>query len=211
AGAVEEGCELIQLKAPAAIETDSEGNVTGLRVKPQMVGQADESGRPRPVNANAPEETIPCEIIISAIGQATDSAFFEEYGIPVFRGNIKADKASVIREHEGVYAGGDCVTGPSTVINAIAAGKVAAANIDNYLGFNHKISVDVEIPEAKPKDKPGMGRVNLAEKTPARRKHNFDHIECPMSAEEASQECSRCLRCDKFGYGNFKGGRVDLW
>ena len=211
AGAVEEGCELIQLKAPAAIETDQEGNVTGLRVKPQMVGQADESGRPRPVNANAPEETIPCEIIISAIGQATDSAFFEEYGIPVFRGNIKADKASVIREQEGIYAGGDCVTGPSTVINAIAAGKVAAANIDEYLGYNHEMSVDIEIPLPEHKDDPAYGRVELMERYARVRSNDFEKVEEPMSLEEAMQECSRCLRCDYHGFGSFRGGREKKW
>lgn len=52
------------------------------------------------------------------------------------------------RDAPGVFAGGDCVTGPATVIRAIAAGKVAAANIDQYLGFDHIISVDVDIPEA---------------------------------------------------------------
>ncbi len=75
-----------------------------------------------------------CDIIISAIGQATDIRFFEEFGIPVFRGNIQAKKNSVVDNVTRTYAGGDCVTGPSTVINAVAAGKVAAANIDAYLG-----------------------------------------------------------------------------
>ncbi|MBR6225545.1 MAG: FAD-dependent oxidoreductase, partial [Firmicutes bacterium] len=133
AGAVAEGCELVQLKAPARIDTDTHGNVTALWAKPQIVGMADESGRPRPLDANGPEEKIPCQIIISAIGQATDIRFFEEFGIPVFRGNIKAGNSSVVDEVPGTYAGGDCVTGPSTVINAVAAGKVAAANIDTYL------------------------------------------------------------------------------
>ena len=70
---------------------------------------------------------------------------FEEYGIPVFRGNIRAGKSSIVDKVNGTYAGGDCVTGPSTVINAVAAGKVAAANIDSYLGFNHEIEVDVDL------------------------------------------------------------------
>ncbi len=59
---------------------------------------------------------------------------------------------------EGVFAGGDCVTGPATVIKAIAAGKVAAANIDEYLGFNHEITCD-EIPYASNEDKVACGRV----------------------------------------------------
>ena len=141
--AVSEGCSLMQLKAPSRIQTDKRGRVKALWVKPQIAGQADRSGRPRPVDSSQPEEKIPCDIIISAIGQATDIGFFEEYGIPVFRGNIRAEKSSIVDTVSGTYAGGDCVTGPSTVINAVAAGKVAAANIDAYLGFNHSRSFQI--------------------------------------------------------------------
>ena len=59
---------------------------------------------------------------------------------------IAAENWSAVENAPGVFAGGDCVTGPATAIRAIAAGKVAAANIDNYLGYNHIISTDVEIP-----------------------------------------------------------------
>ena len=159
AGAVAEGCELVQLKAPARIDTDKHGNVTALWAKPQIVGMADESGRPRPLDANGPEEKIPCQIIISAIGQATDIRFFEEFGIPVFRGNIKAGNSSVVDDVPGTYAGGDCVTGPSTVINAVAAGKVAAANIDSFLGYHHEMSVDIDIPLPDHQDDIPYGRV----------------------------------------------------
>ena len=91
AGAIAEGCELVQLMAPSRIDTDKHGQVKALWVKPQIAGQADKSGRPRPIPANMPEEKIPCQIIISAIGQATDTDFFENYGVPVFHGNIEAE------------------------------------------------------------------------------------------------------------------------
>ncbi len=211
AGAVAEGCELVQLKAPARIDTDAHGNVTALWAKPQIVGMADESGRPRPLDANGPEEKIPCQIIISAIGQATDIRFFEEFGIPVFRGNIKAANTSVVDEVPGTYAGGDCVTGPSTVINAVAAGKVAAANIDNYLGYHHEMSVDIDIPLPDHQDDIPYGRVELKERFARVRGNDFDAVEEPMSFEEAMQECSRCLRCDYHGYGAFRGGREERW
>lgn len=103
------------------------------------------------------------------------------------------------------------MTGPATVIRAIAAGKVAAANIDNYLGFNHLISCDVDIPAARLEDRPVCARINLREKEANERKDNFDFIEYGMTREEACQEASRCLRCDHFGYGVFKGGRVAIW
>ncbi len=211
AGAVAEGCELVQLKAPARIDTDKHGNVTALWAKPQIVGMADESGRPRPLDANGPEEKIPCQIIISAIGQATDIRFFEEFGIPVFRGNIKAGNSSVVDDVPGTYAGGDCVTGPSTVINAVAAGKVAAANIDTYLGYHHEMSVDIDIPLPDHQDDIPYGRVELKERFARVRGNDFDAVEEPMSFEEAMQECSRCLRCDYHGYGSFRGGREERW
>lgn len=66
------------------------------------------------------------------------------------------------RISKGIFAGGDCVTGPATVIRAIAAGKVAAANIDEYLGFHHQITSDVEIPYAGYEDKEPCGRVEVA-------------------------------------------------
>jgi pyruvate/2-oxoglutarate dehydrogenase complex dihydrolipoamide dehydrogenase (E3) component len=111
----------------------------------------------------------------------------------------------------GVFAGGDCVTGPKTAIRAIAAGKVAAANIDNYLGFNHHITVDVEIPEVSLRDHKYCGRVNLTERSAAERKDDYDLMEQPMSQRAAQQEASRCLRCDHFGCGSFKGGRLREW
>ena len=112
---------------------------------------------------------------------------------------------------EGLFAGGDCVTGPATVIRAIAAGKVAAANIDEYLGFKHTISHDVEIPQPSMGDKDPCGRVEMHERDPQVRKCDFQCIEEGMTEEEMLQETNRCLRCDHFGYGVFKGGRLREW
>ena len=210
-GAIAEGCDLLQLKAPSRIETDKHGEVKALWVQPQIAGQADSAGRPKPMPSSEPEEKIPCDIIISAIGQATDIGFFEQFGIPVFRGNIKAAKSSVVDSVLGTYAGGDCVTGPSTVINAIAAGKVAAANIDSFLGFNHEIEVDVDIPEPDPSDNLPCGRVEMKERFAKHRGNDFDEVEQGMSLEEAMLEASRCLRCDYHGFGSFRGGRDTKW
>ena len=210
-GAIAEGCDLIQLKAPSRIETDKHGEVKALWVKPQIAGQADASGRPRPIDSSEPEQKIPCDIIISAIGQATDIGFFEQFGIPVFRGNIKVTRGSVVDTVRGIYAGGDCVTGPSTVINVVAAGKVAASNIDTYLGFNHEIEVDVEIPDPVPRDSLPCGRVEMRERYAKQRGNDFDEVEQGMSFEEAMMEASRCLRCDYHGFGSFRGGRDTKW
>ncbi len=210
-GAIAEGCQLFQLKAPSEIMVNKNGHVTGLYVQPQIAGEADSSGRPKPVDADVPREKIICDTIVSAIGQATDLSFFEAYGIPVYRGNIKAKKSNVVDQVRGIYAGGDCVTGPSTVINAVAAGKVAAANIDSYLGYSHEITVDVDIPSPIIEDKKSRGRVELKERYAAERGGDFKEIELPMTREEVLAESSRCLRCDACGFGAFRGGREEKW
>ena len=112
---------------------------------------------------------------------------------------------------DGVFAGGDCVTGPSTVINAIAAGKVAAANIDNFLGYHHEIKVDISIPEPRIADKKPCGRTELRLRYARERGRDFLAIEQGMNDEEAQQEASRCLRCDYYGFGSFRGGRSEKW
>ena len=210
-GAIAEGCTLVQLKAPSKIQVNKSGSVKAIWAKPQIVGEADESGRPRPIDASAEEEKIPCDIIISAIGQATDIKFFEAYGIPVFGGNVRTTSASIVENTEGVYAGGDCVTGPSTVIKAIAAGKVAAANIDTYLGYHHEMEVDIQIPKPLTIDKKPCGRVELKERYATERGVDFNEVEIAMSDEEALQEALRCLRCDYHGFGSFRGGRESKW
>ena len=131
--------------------------------------------------------------------------------MPVSRGKIITERYGGFDNIPGVFAGGDCASGPASVIKAIAAAKVVAANIDEYLGFNHEISCDVEIPEAKITDRPPCGRVNLTEREAAERVRNFEGVENCMTEKEACQEAGRCLRCDHFGYGIFKGGRETLW
>jgi NADPH-dependent glutamate synthase beta subunit-like oxidoreductase len=210
-GAIAECCEILTLKAPIKIESDENGQVSALWVKPQMISKIDSYGRPTIVDSDEDEIRIPCDIVIVAIGQGIESRHFAEHGVPVKKGVIEALSSSGIENSKGIFAGGDCVTGPATVIRAIAAGKVAAANIDDYLGFNHIISVDVDIPTARLDDRPACGRVNMLERDAMERKNDFELIEYGMSCAEAHQESFRCLRCDHFGYGVFKGGRVDKW
>lgn len=209
--AIAENCNLIQLKAPARIEKDAEGKVAALWVKPQIAGLADKSGRPRPTPSSAPEERIECDIIIAAIGQATEVDVAESYGVPVYRGNITAGKGLEIKDKTGYYAGGDAVTGPATVIKAIAAGKVAAANIDQFLGFNHIIEVDIDIPAPTVDDNLPCGRAEMKERLPIERGDDFEECEIGLSLEEALQEAGRCLRCDYHGFGSFRGGRTTKW
>ena len=209
-GAIAEGCELVELHAPLRIEEDVEGKVAALWVKPQIIGPV-VNGRPKPMDSGQPEVRLACDMVLVAIGQGIESKNFEKYGIPVKRGVIDALNWSGVKDISGVFAGGDCVTGPATVIRAIAAGKVAAANIDEFLGYHHVISTDVQIPKVRMDTRKSCARVNMKERSVCERVKDFQLIECGMTEEEAMQESRRCLRCDRFGFGSFKGGRVEQW
>ena len=210
-GALAEGVEMLTLQAPVRIEADAGGSAVALWTQPQVIGPMDKACRPRPMKADLPENRIEADLIVLAIGQGVETHGFEQMGIKVSRGSIAAQADSRIPAGEGIFAGGDCVTGPATAIRAIAAGKVAAANIDEYLGFHHEITAGVEVPAPRFNNKPPHGRVNLSEREAGERKKDFGCIECGMTEQEAQIESTRCLRCDYFGYGNFKGGRKEKW
>ena len=209
--AMAEGCQILPLQAPARIEADENGCVTALWTRPQHIGPYGNDGRPKPVAADAPEFRIPCDYVIVAIGQAIEAKPFEAVGVTTQRGAIQADLSSAVPGLDNVFAGGDAVSGPATVIRAVAAGKVAADNIDAYLGFDHKIHTDVEIPPAHLTNSPPCGRVNLKNRHLDCYCGDFTLLKEGMTPEEAQQEAGRCLRCDHFGYGIFKGGRNTEW
>ena len=212
AEAAAEGVTILPLQAPLRIEHDKDGNVTALITQPQHIGPVGRDGRPRPIKATKEENVIPCDIVIVAIGQGIDSKAFAAAGIAVNRERFSALPDSIVEGSTKTFAGGDAVTGPSTVIRAIAAGKVAAANIDNFLGYNHVIHAAVEdIPEAPLSPTTACGRVNVRTRPACECVDNFDDIKECMTEEEVLQESSRCLRCDHYGYGNFRGGRMRQW
>lgn len=210
-GAVAEGCELITMMAPVRLEGDANDNVTTLLMQPQLTGEIDSACRPRVSDADKPIEALPVDAVIVAVGQAIESKEFGVFGLPLKWDTIAASSECDFENIDGIFAGGDCATGPATVIRAVAAGKTAARNIDEYLGYNHEISVDIDIPAPSLFDKKPCGRVGMTERAAAERKGDFELMEQPMSLQEALQESSRCLRCDMFGYGKFRGGRCEKW
>ena len=210
-GALAEGAELMTLAAPVRIEADEDGAAKALWVQPQIIGEVDKAGRPRPGKAALEEVRIPADVIVVAIGQGVEIQGFDQAGVPIQRGAFVAGLSGQVRDMDSVFAGGDCVTGPATAIRAIAAGKVAAANIDEHLGFRHEITVDVEIPSPKLNNSPPHGRIDTTEREACERKRDFEDIECGLTQEGACAEAGRCLRCDHFGYGIFRGGRNEKW
>ena len=209
-GAIAEGIEIVTLKAPASLDVGEDHKIHGIYATPQMIS-AIRDGRASVKPTGEPDVYIPCDVLIKAIGQDIESGHFEKAGIPVSRGKIVTLKSGAFENMPGVFAGGDCSSGPASVIKAIAAAKVVAANIDEYLGYHHEITSGVEIPEASLKDKTPCGRVNLMEREAGERVCDFEAVEKCMTEKEAKQEAGRCLRCDHFGYGIFKGGRSTLW
>ena len=210
-GAMAEGAEIMSLAAPVRIEADENGVAKALWVQPQLIGEADKAGRPRPHDAALEQVRLEADIIVVAIGQGIEISGFDAAGVPIKRGAFVAGLSGQVGDMDNVFAGGDCVTGPATAIRAIAAGKVAAANIDEHLGYHHEITVDVDIPTPRLNNRPPHGRINTTEREARLRKCDFEDIECGLTHEGAVTEASRCLRCDHFGYGVFKGGRVDKW
>lgn len=201
-----EGVHFLTLHAPSDIEVDENEHVQALLAQPQMISTIGADGRTSVRAAEKPAVRIPCDYVIVAIGQSIHSKPFEEQGIETRRGAIKAEKTCYVPGSGNVFAGGDAVSGPATVIRAVAAGRVAADNIDQFLGYQHTIDVDVEVPPPRLSNSPACGRVQLTSREIDQIEGDFDLVAQGMSRQECEQECSRCLRCDHFGYGIFKGG-----
>lgn len=210
-GAMAEGAEIMALAAPVRIEADEDGVAKALWVQPQLIGEADKAGRPRPHNADLDEVRIEADIVVVAIGQGVEISGFDSAGVPIKRGAFVAGLSGQVGDMDNVFAGGDCVTGPATAIRAIAAGKVAAANIDEHLGFRHEIKVELDIPAPRLNNRAPHGRINTTEREACERRCDFEDIECGLTEEGARTEASRCLRCDHYGYGIFRGGRNEKW
>ena len=205
--AMQEGVEMMTLQAPDHIEVE-DGRAVALYAQPQFIGPV-KRGRPAPQKADKPLVRVPADVVLIAVGQDIESAPFEEAGMQADRTYFEADDGlKSVGSLDNVFVGGDCQVGPKTVIIAIGAGKVAARNIDDFLGFNHELDCGVEVPPAAENWRQPCGRVNIVERPARERKGDFDAVEVEMSAEEAFQEARRCLRCDHFGCGVLDEGRV---
>ncbi|MCR5475830.1 MAG: FAD-dependent oxidoreductase [Lachnospiraceae bacterium] len=207
-GAMQEGVRFRTLLSFLNIETDNDTNeVKAVWLQPEILAQYDDNAMMTTEHSSNYPYRFLCDYLILGVGQRSDVAHFETEGLPVVRGRIDADETCAVSGTDGVFSGGDCVTGPSTAINAIAAGQVAAYNIDEYLGYHHKVSSDTVIPAAYPNPCIPTGRAEIEEKDPFERRTNFDYVELSMTYEEAMRESGRCLRCDHYGCGVMEGGR----
>jgi NADPH-dependent glutamate synthase beta subunit-like oxidoreductase/coenzyme F420-reducing hydrogenase delta subunit/ferredoxin len=200
--AEEEGVTLSFLCAPKRLLT-SEGRLTAVECLRMELGERDASGRrsPRPVSGS--EFQIPCDALIPALGQNLDASFLgNEHGLMISPANLLAvDPDTLATSRTGVFAGGDAVSGPATVVEAIAAGQRAARSIRRFLRglplkteadapqkSSSEASLEFPAPERKARGRP-------ARLSPRDRRDSFAEIEGNYTEAQAVAEAQRCLRC----------------
>ncbi len=130
--AEDEGAQLQILTSPVSLVAP-EGRLVGVVCQKMALGEPDKSGRRRPEPIAGSEFTIPADTLILAVGQEVEGADLENVCELTSSGTIAADKLTLLTSRPGVFAGGDCETGPATVVEAVAAGRRAAVAIDAYV------------------------------------------------------------------------------
>jgi NADH-quinone oxidoreductase subunit F len=196
-GAIEEGVKIRFLSAPSSI-TKKDGKLE-LECLAMKLGDIDASGRPRPEPIEGSQFTMSFDTIIAAIGQRPEIP--SRFNLSLGRGNtIQVDPDTLLaKDKEGVFAGGDVVKGPASVIEAIAHGRQAAISIDKYLGGEGDISETLAPPEEpmKPLEEAEEEmRVEIPAPPAKERIKNFEDVEMTLSQKMAIKEAERCLRCD---------------
>ena len=201
--AEEEGVKILYLTTPMEI-IGKDGKVSELKCTPLVLGKKDKDGRRKPLSIPASSFSLKVDTVIVAIGQIPDLSFFKE----IDHFNIKKNGTLFVYPEtfatnvEGVFAGGDVVSGPATVIEAIAAGKGAAISIDRYLKgkplLEEKEEEIIVSKEKALRDK-GVIEEKKREKSPfiplEMRKTTFKEVKNSFSEEEAIKEAKRCLSC----------------
>jgi NADPH-dependent glutamate synthase beta subunit-like oxidoreductase len=197
--ALREGVRILYLAAPVRVmSVDSKLKVEFIRME---LGKIDASGRRRPIPVEGSEFTDEYDLMIKAIGEQPEVP--DRYMLSVGRGGrLEVDTDTLVTSREGVYAGGDVITGPASVIEAIAAGRQAAISIDKYLGGRGDIdevlappeeevaAFDIEEVEGE-KYRPPMNMLPLDDRI-----KGFAQVELGFDEEKAIEEAKRCLRCD---------------
>ena len=196
--ALEEGVVIDFLTTP--VKVLAEANKLVLESLRMELGEPDESGRRRPVPIEGSEFAVEANSLVMAIGQSPDVP--EGLNISTNRrGRIEVDSETLVASRKGVFAGGDVVTGPDSIIAAIQAGRVAADSIDKYLGGPGRIDQkfvpeeDVEVRFGREEGFADRERVKISVRSAKERIHDFAQAEESFNEEAAKKEASRCLRC----------------
>ncbi|MCL2787418.1 MAG: NAD(P)-binding protein [Micrococcales bacterium] len=206
ADAIEEGADIVFLAAPTRISMNDDGRklVHCLRME---LGEPDRTGRRRPVAVEGSDFIIEADAVIGAIGQSTNTQFLYN-DVPVRLGkwgDIRIDGATMQTSEDGIFAGGDCVTGPATVIQAVGAGKRAADAIGEFVTtgkvtpsretYNCSRGSLEDLPRHEFEAIPHFNRGAMPMISVDKRAGNFDEVATGLSEEQARADASRCLRC----------------
>jgi len=194
-----EGVKFHFLAAPKRV-LGKNGKVVGIECIKTALGPPDESGRRRPVPVEGSEFVVPIDSVLLAIGEIPDISFLPKEVELVRRNRVAVDEATLETKLSGVFAGGDVVTGPASVIEAIAAGKKAAVSIDRYInGQDLKAGRAKEVPEITwvsekniPEKKP---RQTMRYLEPEERVSCFKEVELGLTLDAGLLEARRCLFC----------------
>ncbi|MCL0088809.1 FAD-dependent oxidoreductase [Dehalococcoidia bacterium] len=197
--ALEEGVEIVFLVAPIKIKREKGRlSVTCIRME---LGDPDAGGRCQPVPIEGSEFNEEFDTLITAIGQAPQTP--GGFGVRLGRGStIQVEPGTLATNRPGVFAGGDAVTGPATVVEALAAGRLAASRIDDYLQHRYPLVVKETresltgdlLPETVEMVR-RIGRVEPPILASEERSKDFEPVELVYDWETATNEARRCLRC----------------
>ncbi len=201
--AEEEGVEFQYLKAPTRF-IGRDGKLAEVESIAMELGEPDESGRRRPMPIAGSETTMPVDVVVTAIGLVPATGFLEGEVETEGNGRIRVDETTLQSATPGVFAGGDVVTGPSSIVGALAQGKRAAHYIARYLRGEDlgEDAFDVRLPMVDKAEVlarqqtyttlPALGR---KERPPEARVGDFEETEIPLSESEARESARRCLDC----------------
>jgi formate dehydrogenase beta subunit len=209
--AKEEGIKFNFLVQPIKILAEK-GKVSGLECLKMELGEPDESGRRRPVPIEGSNFIIECDAMVPAIGQVVVVDRVMPEGTELTRWKtLVVDDITFQSSQPNVFGGGDCITGPATLIGALAAGKNAARFIARYLetgeckpedaDWMEKIISDLGVYD-KEETMPFRGQTRRAHQAaldPTVRTKGFEEVESGFSRSDAFKEASRCLRCYRIG------------
>jgi heterodisulfide reductase subunit A-like polyferredoxin len=194
-----EGIKLEFLVAPSRLIGNKRlSKVELIRMK---LGAPDASGRPRPIPIEGSEFQLPVNTIIAALGQVAKTDFVKELGVSLSkRGTIEADVNTGATNIDGIFAGGDVVTGPAYVVDAMAAGRRAARAIDAFLNGLPLPVEERQEPQKltaeeveRLKDRFGEHRQRSVTEIPVEQREGFAEVALAYSAQEAREEANRCL------------------
>jgi len=198
--AEQEGVKLHFLTNPTRILGDTK--VTGVEMQPQELGEFDKSGRRRPMPVPESGYVMDVDVVIPAIGQSPDLSSLNGDSPEVNRDQTFKVSRNLATSRPGIFAAGDAVLGPATVIEAVAQGNKVAMAVDEYLQNGAPQSKDawlaygtVELKYNR-EDYADAKRLEMPTQAPEKRIHNFGEIELGLRAKVAREEAKRCLRCD---------------